>query len=146
MACIVCATRGGAGSRAVQERAIKYAQQQECGLIFLYVIDVSGMDEADERLKPAVKEELYWLGRTLLQIAHHRAKNANINSEVVIREGNVQEEISRYLLESSATILFIGAPRGTTATNFGDDFIEQIASNIQDQSGVPVEIVRPQEA
>lgn len=146
MACIVCATRGGAGSRAVQEKAIKYAQQQECDLIFLYIIDVSGMDEADERLKPAVKEELYWLGRTLLQIAQRRAKNANISSEVVIREGNVQEEIRRYLRESSATILLLGAPRGTTTATFGDDAVEQMASDIQDQSGVPVEIVRPQEA
>lgn len=146
MACIVCATRGGAGSRAAQERAIKYAQQQECDLIFLYIIDASGIDEADERLKPAVKEELYWLGRTLLEIAQLRAKNANISSEVVIREGNVQEEISRYLQESSATILFLGAPRGTTTASFGDDFVEQMASDIQYQSGLPVEIVRPQEA
>jgi nucleotide-binding universal stress UspA family protein len=145
MACIVCATRGGAGSRAVQERAIKYAQQRECDLTFLFVVDMSGMDEADDKLKRAVKEELYWLGQTLLQIAQRRAKNENISSEVVIREGNVQDEIRRYLRESSATTLLLGAPRGTTTSRFGDDYVEQMANDIQDQSGVPVEIVRPQE-
>ena len=145
MACIVCATRGGAGSRAVQEKAIECAQQLECDLIFLFIVDVSGMDEADEKLKPAVKDELYWLGHTLLQIAQRRAKNANINSEVVIREGNVQEEIRRYLRESSASLLLLGAPRGTTTARFGDDYVEQMANEIQEQSGVSVEIVRPLE-
>jgi nucleotide-binding universal stress UspA family protein len=145
MACIVCATRGGAGSRAVQEQAIKYARQRECDLTFLFIVDMSGMDEADEKLKPAVKDELFWIGQTLLQIAQRRANSANISSEVVIREGNVQEEIGRYLRESSATMLLLGAPRGTTTSRFGDDFVEQMATEIQDQSGVPVEIVRPQE-
>lgn len=142
---IVCATRGGAGSRAVQEQAIEYALEQECDLTFLYVIDTSGMNEADEKLKPAVIDELNWIGSTLLRIAQRRAENAQITSEIIIREGIVQEEICRFIKEQSANLLLIGAPRSTTITDFGDDYIEQMASDIQEQSGVPVEIVRPLE-
>lgn len=145
MTCIVCATRGGAGSRAVQEQAIKYALEQECDLTFLYIIDISGISEADEKLKPAVKDELNWIGNTLLRIAQRRAENAHVSSEVIIREGEVQEEICRFIEEQSASLLLLGAPRGTTTASFGDDFVEQMAGDIQDQSGVPVEIVRPQE-
>jgi len=145
MASIVCATRGGAGSRAVQEQAIEYALEQENDLTFLYIIDISGMSEADEMLKPAVKDELYWIGNTLLRIAQRRAENTQIASEVIIREGKVQEEICRFLEERSASLLLIGAPRGTTTASFGDDAVEQLAQEIQNQSGVAVEIVRPLE-
>lgn len=144
MGCIVCATRGGAGSRAVQQRAIQYAQQQGHELVFLFVIDTTSLRELEEKMGAAVREELYWLGRTLLLIARRRADNAHIASEVVIREGVVRDEIISFLDERSADLLLLGAPRGTTDTLFGDDAIEQYARSIQTQSGVPVEIVRPE--
>ncbi len=145
MGCIVCATRGGAGSRAVQEKAIQTARERECDLIFLYVIDTSSMNETNEKLKPAVRDELLWLGRTLLRIAQKRAENARIGSEIVIREGQVQDEICQYLKERSADLLLLGAPRGSTAATFGDDAVENLALAIRDASGVEVEIVRPEE-
>lgn len=144
MGCIVCATRGGAGSRAVQQRAIQYAQQQGHELVFLFVIDTTSLRELEEKMGAAVREELYWLGRTLLLIARRRADSAHIASEVVIREGVVRDEIISFLDERSADLLLLGAPRGTTDTLFGDDAIEQYARSIQTQSGVPVEIVRPE--
>ena len=142
---VVCATRGGAGSRAVQERAIDYARQRELGLVFLFVIDISDLEDADEKLRSAVLAEMAWLGRALLQIAHQRAQGAGIVSEIVIREGKVRDEICRFLDERSAEMLLLGAPRGTTATIFGDDVVEQFAVTVEDATGVPVEIVRPQQ-
>jgi len=144
MGCIVCATRGGAGSRAVQERAIRYAQDRGYRLVFLFVIDMSNLGSADEFLITALREELNWLGRTLLLIARRRADAAHISSEIVIREGIVQNEIIKYLDESSADLLLLGAPRGTTDTMLGDDQIERFARSIETQSGVRVEIVRPE--
>jgi len=141
---IVCATRGGAGSRAVQQQAITYASERGSGLVFLYVIDLTRMSPAEEILKPAVREELQWLGRTLLRIAQKRATKSQIDSEVVIRDGAVFEEISRFLKERSAELLLLGAPRGTTANIAGDDVIEQLAEDIQSETGVEVEIVRPE--
>ncbi len=144
-ACIICATRGGAGSRAVQEKAIQYAHERACNLIFLYVIDVSNMDHADEKLIPAVREELYWVGQTLLRIAQRRAESQQVTSEIIVREGQVQVEISRLVEERSAETLLMGAPRGTTVSSFGDDFVEQLAQEIAQKTGIKVEIVRPEE-
>ncbi|HSG17971.1 MAG TPA: universal stress protein [Anaerolineae bacterium] len=143
---IVCATRGGAGSRAVQERAIRYALEREIKLVFLFVIDVSTLDDADEKLRSAVLAEMTWLGQALLKIAHQRAQDAGIDSEIVIREGQVRDEICRFLDERSAEMLLLGAPRGTTATIFGDDIVEQFAAFVKEATGIPVEIVRPQQA
>jgi nucleotide-binding universal stress UspA family protein len=140
---IVCATRGGAGSRAVREQAIEYADQRDMKLVFLFVIDVSSLSVADEKLRPAAKDELAWLGMALLRIAQERANSANIESEIVIREGLVRDEICRFIEERKAELLLIGAPRGTTAAVFGDDKVEQFASSIEESTGVTVEIVRP---
>ena len=144
MGCIICATRGGAGSRAVQERAIQYAQEHGHTLVFLFVIDTTNLREVDESLRRALREELRWLGLTLLLIARKRADNAQIDSEIIIREGVVRDEIINFIDEKSADLLLLGAPRGTTATLFGDDLVEQFAKSIENESGVAVEIVRPE--
>jgi len=144
MDCIVCATRGGEGSRAVQLAAIERARLTGSNLIFLFVADSTIQTEVDEPLRAAVREELFWMGNAMLQIAKQRAGARDIDVSLVVREGNVQEEIGSFLRESSADLLLLGAPRGTTATIFGDDAIEQFAQSIVDSTGVAVEVVRPE--
>ena len=148
MGSIVCATRGGEGSRAVQEAAIQRAKAEGRPLIFIYVADIHSLhdsndEDLDEGLKTAVMAELTWMGETLLRMAQRRADAAQLPSEVRIRQGNVRQEIGRFLVENNAHLLMLGAPRGTTANVFGDDAIEQFAENIQKQTNIPVEIVRP---
>lgn len=147
MGSIVCATRGGEGSRAVQLAAIRRAKESELPLVFLYVADPHSLEnDIDEGLKEAIRAELNWMGETLLRIAQKRADSAYLATEVKIREGNVREEIRRFLQEADAELLMLGAPRGTTANVFGDDAIEQLAEEIEAQSSVKVEIVRPEDA
>lgn len=144
MGCVVCATRGGEGSRAAQEVAIRYAQEHQKELIFMYVVDFETLDEFDDSLTPAVREELTWLGQSLLRIAGNRAEQAGVSAEIVIREGKVQAVIEAYLQESQADLLILGAPRGTSANVFGDDAIEKFAQRIQEDTGVRAEIARPE--
>jgi len=143
---IVCATRGGEGSRAVQLAAIRMAKEQVKSLTFLFVTDPSSLGHVEPLLIPAVQAELNWMGHTLLSIAHQRAYLAGIEAEVVMRVGEVRVEIGRYLQECGADLLLLGAPRGTTANVFGDDAIEQFADSIQQSTGIPVEIIRPDNA
>lgn len=140
---IVCATRGGEGSRVVQSAAIRRAKESGQPLVFLYVTDPHSLGEYDQALEPAVREELDWLGETLLRTAQRRANAAQLHAEARIRQGNVREEICRFLEESNAGILLLGAPRGTTANVFGDDAVEQFAQEIMDSTHVQVEIIRP---
>jgi nucleotide-binding universal stress UspA family protein len=143
---IVCATRGGEGSRVVQREAIRRAKEAGKKLVFLYVLDTSNMGQMEETLMAAVREELTWLGKALVNTAQQRARVENIEAAVVIREGEVQAEICRYLKETNASMLLLGAPRNTTAAMFGDDAVEQIASSIQKETGVSVTVVRPESA
>ena len=144
MGSIVCATRGGEGSRAAQTVAIERAKAAENPLLFLYVVDPNSLDdEIDEGLKGALLAELDWMGETLLRIAQKRADAAYLGTEVKIRKGDVREEIVRFVREVDAELLVLGAPRGTTANVFGDDAIERLAEWIQKETAVSVEIVRP---
>lgn len=144
MGSIVCATRGGEGSRAAQLLAIEQAKTLAKPLLFLYVVDPHSLDDAiDESLKTALLAELNWMGETLLRIAQKRADSAYLGSEVKIRRGNVREEIVRFLRDSDADLLILGAPRGTTANVFGDDAIERLAHEIQQETNVTVEIAHP---
>ncbi len=142
--CIVCATRGGEGSRAVQLKAIQRSKELDKPLVFLYVTDAATVEGVDKRLLPAVQEELDWMGQTLLRIAKHRAQLSGLETDIVIRHGAVREEIGRFLEESEGELLLLGAPRGTSANVFGDDAVEQFAQAIQEQTGVPVEVIRPE--
>jgi nucleotide-binding universal stress UspA family protein len=144
MGCVVCATRGGEGSRAAQEQAIRYALENEQDLVFIYVVDFKTLDEFDDSLLPAVRQELTWLGQSLLRIARNRAVHAGVAAEIIIREGDVRLVIEEYLQESQADLLILGAPRGTTANVFGDDAIEQFAQRIEEDTGVRAEIARPE--
>lgn len=141
---IVCATRGGEGSRAVQIEAIRRAKESGQRLVFLYITDVDSLGNVDDTLIPALRHELNWMGKALLNIARHRADVAGLDTDVVIRVGHVGDEIEQFLTETRAERLFLGAPRGTTANVFGDDAIEKFAQKIQDETAVPVTIIRPE--
>ncbi|MBK8904850.1 MAG: universal stress protein [Anaerolineaceae bacterium] len=144
MGSIVCATRGGEGSRAAQLAAIARAKASDKPLIFLYVVDPHSLDdEVDDNLRDALLAELNWMGETLLRIAQKRADAAYLGTEVRIRRGNVREEIVRFVKDVKADTLILGAPRGTTANVFGDDAIERLAESIRQQTAVTVEIIRP---
>src|SRR5690606_31870947 len=144
MGTVVCATRGGEGSRAVQLKAIDIARTQKLGLVFLYVVDQAQVLEHDDVLKDAIHDELHWLARVSLNIAQQRAERAGISAEVVIRDGAVKDEIEAFLRHNEVSMLLLGAPRGTSP-HFGDDAVERFAHTIEQDTGVPVSVVRPED-
>lgn len=141
---IVCATRGGAGSRAVQMAAIQRSRESGNPLIFLYITDPHSLGTYDESLAPYVHDELEWMGETLLRTAQRRADAAQIHSEAWVRQGDVQEEICRFIADVGASLLLLGAQRGTTANVMGDDAVEQVAQKIMNVTGIKVEVIRPE--
>ncbi|MDX1415628.1 MAG: universal stress protein [Candidatus Promineifilaceae bacterium] len=142
---IVCATRGGEGSRAVQLAAIEQAKLTGKPLVFLYVVAPEAVQGVNLSLQSAVREELRWLGRALLFVAEKRAIDAGLEVETVIREGHVLDEICSYLVKNEVSNLLLGAPRGTTSQLFGDDPVERFAADIHRQTGVNVDIIRPED-
>lgn len=140
---IVCATRGGEASRAVQMAAIEQAKETGNPLVFIYVVSPDTIDDVEPRLEEAIIDELIWLGKAVLNVAEGRAKSEGMEAGKVIRIGNVREEICGYLTEKQANLLLLGAPRSATTAVFGDDPVERFASSIHETTGVDVAVVRP---
>jgi nucleotide-binding universal stress UspA family protein len=145
MSLIVCATRGGEGSRMAQIRAIKLAQETKGELVFLYVVDTQAAEEHDDRLNPALEAEMSWVGRVLLGVAEDFAARYGWESRSELRTGRVRDEIEKYLREQDVHTLVLGAPWGTTTNVFGDDAIERFADEISRETEVKVEIARPED-
>ncbi|MCO5184028.1 MAG: universal stress protein [Anaerolineae bacterium] len=141
---IVCATRGGEGSRALQQEAVARSRHGTSLLIFVYVVNHRELGNLEEGEIPYVEEELSWLGETLLLLAQNRAKEAGVSAETVIRTGSPLAEIAQVARNYKANRIMLGAPRGTTANVFGDDEIERAATLLSDETGISVEIVRPE--
>ena len=145
MSDIVCALRGGQGSLAVRLQAIARAKERSLPLTFLSIIDLQSFEDVKEMMLPALASELAWMTEVLARLAMQQAQQQGVDARLVIRKGDVRSEIGRYLRESEASLLLLGAPRGTTANVFGDDAVEQFADFIQKSTGVPVEIARPED-
>ncbi len=140
---IICATRGGEGSRAAQKAAADHAKEADARLEFVYVVDEMQIVGIDNVLRPALRKELLWMGRALVELAARRGRLAGVSAEVVVLEGTLREQLIAYMREHKAHTMYIGAPRGTTANIFGDEEIEQFALMIERESGAKVEVVRP---
>ena len=139
---IVCATRGGAASRRVQEEAIALAKEHGAGLVFLYVADLAVCSDMPEELAPVVADELTRLGRSLLHIAHARAHERGIEASMVARCGPVRQTILDFVAEIGADVLIIGAPHPKSRTpQFGNEGIRAFAQAVTATTGAEVVIV-----
>ncbi len=140
MSDIVCAIRGGVGSRAVQNVAIREALTSDAELVFVYVIDRRVLAACEATIQPSVRNELYWMGKTLVRTAVARAQAAGLSRVTwAIREGDVREEIARAVSTRPTGRLLIGATRRDTADS--SDAAADFAAWVQATTGVAVEIV-----
>ena len=138
---IVCATRGAAGSRANQARAVELARDGGHRLTFLAIADTSPYRDVDGELRSALEDELGWVGRALLVIAAERARSSGVDAEMVLRVGNALEEIARFVRDVDAEFVLIGAPREALPSPPDDDPVERFAAALESASGAAVEIV-----
>jgi len=139
---IVCATRIGELSRIIQRKAIDLAKSQNDRLIFVYVVNLDNLGEIDENLVDAAKMELAWFGESLLAIAKQRGRRHGVDTQVVIRHGEVREQIESVLMEWNADLLILGNPRkDLPRQTFTQSALEEFAQTIQTNTGVEVKIV-----
>lgn len=139
---IVCATRGGAASRRVQEEAIALARRHSAELIFLYVTNSYSCGNLPEELAPVVDDELTRIGRSLLHIAHVRAQEQGVDAGMVARCGPVRETILEFLAAERADGLVIGAPRSLAGSQeFGEEGIRAFAREVEEATDAEVIIV-----
>jgi nucleotide-binding universal stress UspA family protein len=137
---ILCATRGGEGSYRTQDGAIALAKEQGDDLIFLYVVDVSFLNQTAAPPVVDVDARLEKMGRFLLSMAQERAAAQGVEAQAVVRQGRLQEELSAEARELSADLIVLGRPLGETAI-FDEAILQAFAAILSAETGIEVRIL-----
>ena len=108
MPIILCPTRGGKSSIPNQEYAIALAKERGAHLIFLYVSNVAFLDNLASPLLVDVADELE-MGEFLLEMARDRAIEADVEADIVVRQGVFREALAAIIDEKQIDTVIIGA-------------------------------------
>lgn len=140
MGIILCATRGGEPSSRTEQKAIALAKERGDTLLFLYIVNTHFLDKTAAPIVVDVDDELSDMGEFLLLMARERAENQGVDTETMIRKGDVRVEIKNVALEVGATMVVLGKPVGQENV-FKMDNLKAFASEIESETGAEAIIV-----
>jgi nucleotide-binding universal stress UspA family protein len=112
---ILCATRGGEASLRTQDGAITLAQEEGGELIFLYVVDVSFLNQMAAPLVVDVESRLEKMGRFQLVLAQERAATQGVKAQIEVRRGMLQAELVAAVRELKVDTIVLGRPQDRQA-------------------------------
>ena len=136
---ILCATRGGEASYRTQDAAIALAKQQGDALVFLYVADVSFLNQSAAPVVIDVDLRLEKLGRFQLTMAQERAAAQDVAALAIVRLGELREELVSVAREIGATLIVFGRPLKPTAF-FDETALQEFVAGLQAETGIEVRI------
>lgn len=137
---ILCATRGGPDSYPAQDGAIALAKERGDELVFLYVADITFLDQTAAPLVVDVDSELDLMGWFQLALARERAAAEGVQAEILVRHGHLRTELAAAARQVGATLIVLGRPQGKTAA-FDDKSLQALAAYLQAETGAEVHIL-----
>lgn len=144
MAGIVCAIRGGPGSKETIQASIDLAKRLQQPLHFLYVVNLEFLQRTESSRVRIVTNELENMGDFILLSARARAEDQGLDAQGTVRHGNVADEIIGLAVELDASHIVLGRPAGDQEENvFTEDRLQAFSDRIQSESGAQVIIARP---
>jgi nucleotide-binding universal stress UspA family protein len=142
MSRILCATRGGEASYRTQDAAIAMAKQEGAGLIFLFVADVSFLDQTAAPLVVDIQSRLSKMGCFQLAIAQDRAAAQGVAAEITVRKGKLRAELVAAVKELDIDVIILGHPEERhQEAIFDETALEAFAVSLQAVTGAEVRIL-----
>ena len=117
MSGILCAIRGGPSSQPTIGKSIQLAQATGETIYFLYVVNLDFLAHSSSSKTNHIAQEISEMGEFILITAQEQAKENGVNSEGVIRDGQVVEEIIAYCEEQSPKYVVLGRPEAEGEDN-----------------------------
>jgi nucleotide-binding universal stress UspA family protein len=137
MGTILCATRGGEASYPAQDAVIALTKDQGDELVFLYVADISFLNQTAAPVVVDVESRLEKLGQFQLVMAQERAAAHGIKAQAIVRTGQLRAELIAVTEEVGATLIVMGVSLGPDAA-FEEDALRAFAFDLQTETGVEV--------
>ena len=137
---ILCATRGGEASFPAQDAVISRAKEQGDELVFLYVADISFLNNTAAPVVIDVESRLVKLGQFQLVMAQERAAAQGIIAQTIVRKGELRAELVVVAEEIGATIIVMGRSLGPNSI-FDEAALQVFAKDLQSETGIEVRIL-----
>ena len=137
---ILCATRGGEASYPTQDAVIALAKERGDELVFLFVADISFLNQTAAPLVVDVESRLEKLGRFQLVMAQERATAQGMVAQAIVRQGQLRAELVAVAKEIGATLIVMGRSLGSDAA-FEDAALQVFAADLQTETSVEVRIL-----
>jgi nucleotide-binding universal stress UspA family protein len=132
---ILCATRGGEQSYHTQDAAIALARERGDELLFLYVVNIDFLKKTRRAVRPeVVAAEMEKMGIFLLELAQERARQRGIESDIVLRHGNLRDQLRAAVRDHGATAVVLGRPAGSKSF-FALQSIQSFATELEAETG-----------
>ena len=142
MSRILCATRGGEASYGTQDAAIAMAKQEDAELIFLFVADVSFLDQTAAPLVVDIEASLIKMGFFQLAMAQDRAAEQGIRAEITVREGKLHAELVAAVKELDIDVIVLGHPQEQhQEAIFDETALQAFATSLEAVTGAEVRIL-----
>lgn len=143
MSGIVCAIRGGPGSKATIQASIDLAKQINQPLHFLYVVNLEFLQRTESSRVRLISDELQNMGDFILLSAQAKAEAQGIHAQGTVRQGHVADEIVGLAVELGASHIVLGRPAGDEEGDvFTEDRLQSFRDRIQTESGAQVVIAQ----
>lgn len=138
MAELIYVSWGGTGRGAALRAAYEEAATADLDLVYLAILDPPTFADLDGALLELVADELEWLLRAHLRTVAE-ASSAKLNSRVVVRTGEVDDEVEALVRDIDAATVVIGAPVAT-----GQRDIDELVDALRARTGIDVHMVDPE--
>ena len=141
MTTILCPTRGGERSYPNQDRAASLAKERKAELIFLYISDVTFINQVASPVLIDIEAEIDEMGEFLLAMAQERAAKQGVEAKSTVRHGVFSEVITEVIPEYKVDVLVLGSSdeeHGLTTP----DYMQKMSTAIAQEHGVEVIILR----
>ena len=140
MSKILCATRGGEASYPTQDASIALANERGDELVFLYVVDVSFLNQTAAPLVINVESRLEKLGQFQLAMAQERAAHQGVTATMICHTGGVREELIKAVRAENVSLVVLGRSAGGESV-FQLASLQAFAAQVEAETGVEVRIV-----
>ena len=136
---IIAAIRGGPASKATVARAIVLAKETGLPLTFFYVVNLDFMSHTMSARVHTISEEMEEMGEFILLAAQSAASEEKVDSEGIIRHGNVRHAIIELCHEFEPDYLVLGMPRvQKESSHFTEELLAQFIAQTEEQTGTKV--------
>lgn len=130
---ILCPTRGGEESYPNQDKAIEFAAQRGCEILFLYVSNVNFLlNLRTSMMVKNIQNDLDDMSEFMLTMAQERAERKNVRAQICLKRGAFFQALADVIREYEIKTVFLGSSgedKGLTNEDYMSGLVNKLRSD-----------------